>query len=136
MADTFQLQVVDPERSLVDEKVEEAQIPARDGYIGVLPGHAPLMSELMDGGVMSYTSGGVEKVIALFGGFVEVLPDRVRVLADRGAKQADIDAAAAQQELAAALKAIENMHGEADPAVALAEMQRAQAKVDAVARRK
>ena len=136
MADTFQLQVVDPERSLVDEKVEEAQIPARDGYIGVLPGHAPLMSELMDGGVMSYTSGGVEKVIALFGGFVEVLPDRVRVLADRGAKQADIDAAAAQQELAAALKAIENMHGEADPAVALAEMQRAQAKVDAVGRRK
>ena len=136
MADTFQLQVVDPERSLVDEKVEEAQIPARDGYIGVLPGHAPLMSELMDGGVMSYTSGGVEKVSALFGGFVEVLPDRVRVLADRGAKQADIDAAAAQQELAAALKAIENMHGEADPAVALAEMQRAQAKVDAVGRRK
>ena len=136
MANTFQLQVVDPERSLVDEKVEEAQIPARDGYIGVLPGHAPLMSELMDGGVMSYTSGGVEKVIALFGGFVEVLPDRVRVLADRGAKQADIDAAAAQQELAAALKAIENMHGEADPAVALAEMQRAQAKVDAVGRRK
>ena len=136
MANTFQLQVVDPERSLVDEKVEEAQIPARDGYIGVLPGHAPLMSELMDGGVMSYTSGGVEKVIALFGAFVEVLPHRVRVLADRGAKQADIDAAAAQRELAAALKSIENMHGEADPAVALAEMQRAQAKVDAVGRRK
>ena len=136
MANTFQLQVVDPERSLVDEKVEEAQIPARDGYIGVLPGHAPLMSELMDGGVMTYMSGGVEKVIALFGGFVEVLPDRVRVLADRGAKQADIDATAAQQELAVALKSIENMHGEADPAVALAEMQRAQAKVDAVERRK
>ena len=136
MANTFQLQVVDPERSLVDEKVEEAQIPARDGYIGVLPGHAPLMSELMDGGVMTYMSGGVEKVIALFGGFVEVLPDRVRVLADRGAKQADINATAAQQELAAALKSIENMHGEADPAVALAEMQRAQAKVDAVERRK
>ena len=136
MANTFQLQVVDPERSLVDEKVEEAQIPARDGYIGVLPGHAPLMSELMDGGVMTYMSGGVEKVIALFGGFVEVLPDRVRVLADRGAKQADIDATAAQQELAVALKSIENMHGEADPAVALAEMQRAQAKVDAVGRRK
>ena len=136
MANTFQLQVVDPERSLVDEKVEEAQIPARDGYIGVLPGHAPLMSELMDGGMMTYMSGGTEKVIALFGGFVEVLPDRVRVLADRGAKQADIDAKTAQQELAAALKAIENMHGEADPAVALAEMQRAQAKVDAVERRK
>ena len=136
MANTFQLQVVDPERSLVDEKVEEAQIPARDGYIGVLPGHAPLMSELMDGGVMTYMSGGVEKVIALFGGFVEVLPDRVRVLADRGAKQADINATAAQQELAAALKSIENVHGEADPAVALAEMQRAQAKVDAVERRK
>jgi len=84
----------------------------------------------------AYTSGGVEKVIALFGAFVEVLPHRVRVLADRGAKQADIDAAAALQELAAALQANENMHGEADPAVALAEMQRAQAKVDAVERRK
>ena len=135
MADTLQLQVVDPERSLVDEPVDEVQVPARDGYIGVLPGHAPLMSELMPGGVLTFKAGGAEKALALFGGFVEVLPDRVRVLADRASHTNEIDLAVAQKELADTTQAVEQMHGEADPAVALEEMQRAQAKVDAAGRK-
>ncbi|HWE53670.1 MAG TPA: ATP synthase F1 subunit epsilon [Bryobacteraceae bacterium] len=120
MADTLQLQLVSPERVLVDEQVTEAQIPAKDGFIGVLPGHAPLMSELKAGGVLTYHSGGKLKALALFGGFVEVLPDRVRVLADSAQHKEEIDVAAAQANLAQATNAGD-----------LAEMMRAQARVDA-----
>ncbi len=120
MADTLQLQLVSPERVLVDEQVTEAQIPAKDGFIGVLPGHAPLMSELKAGGVLSYHAGGKQKVLAVFGGFVEVLPDRVRVLADSAQPREEIDIAAAKEVLAKATNAGD-----------LEEMMRAQARIDA-----
>ena len=68
----LQLQLVSPERVLVDEQVDEVQIPGLDGYMGVLPGHAPLLSELMPGGVLSYRAGAATTVLAVFGGFVEV----------------------------------------------------------------
>jgi len=136
MADTLHLQVVDPERSLVDETVDEVQVPALDGYIGVLPGHAPLLSALMPGGLMTYKTGGVEKVLVLLGGFVEIQPGRVRVLADQGVHPADIDQVATQKEMEAALKAMNEMHGgECDPAIALEQVQRAQAKLDAVGKK-
>lgn len=132
MADTLLLQLVSPERVLVEEQVTEVQIPALDGFIGVLPGHAPLLSELKPGGVLTYQAGGQEKVLAVYGGFVEVLPDRIRILADCAEHKEEIDLDKAHQKLQAAMKAIEDFHGEAiDPAVALDEMMRAQAKVDA-----
>ena len=133
MADTLLFQLVSPERLLVEEQVSEVQIPAREGYIGVLPGHAPLLSELKPGGVLTYTaSGNARKVIAVYGGFVEVLPDRVRVLADGAEHSEEIDIGAAQNELKTATKQVEEMQGgAADPAVALDQAMRAQAKVDA-----
>ncbi len=76
------LQLVSPERVLVDEQVDEVQVPGLDGYMGILPGHAPLLSELMAGGVLKYRTGSGESVFAVYGGFVEVQPDRVRILAD------------------------------------------------------
>src|ERR1700744_3742595 len=109
MADTMQFQLVAPERLLVEAQVTEVQIPAREGYIGVLPGHAPLLSELKAGGVLSYHVNGVQKVVALYGGFVEVLPDRVRVLADAAENREEIDLAAAQAQLQQANKAVENL---------------------------
>jgi F-type H+-transporting ATPase subunit epsilon len=133
MADTLLLQLVSPERSLVEEQVTDVQIPALDGFIGVLPGHAPLISELKPGGVLSYrvSASGAEKFLAVFGGFVEVLPDRVRVLADGAQPKEEIDLNQARAELDRALAAMQNLHSEAiDPAVAVAEAMRAQAKVD------
>ena len=121
-----------PERLLVTEQVTEVQIPAREGYIGVLPGHAPLLSELKPGGVLTYKANGTESVIALYGGFGEVLPDRVRILADAAEKKEEIDVTAAHVELQAAQKDIDEiMAGAADPAVALDQAMRAQARVDA-----
>jgi F-type H+-transporting ATPase subunit epsilon len=136
MADTLLLQVVSPERVLVEEQATEIQIPASDGFIGVLPGHAPLLSSLMSGGVLTYRAEGREKVLAVYGGFVEVLPDRVRVLADSAEHKEEIDIDEARRKLDKALKAMtEDLHSEAiDPAVAVAEMVRAQARLDAAMR--
>ena len=132
MADTMLFQLVSPERLLAEVQVTEVQIPARDGYIGVLPGHAPLLSELKAGGVLTYDANGTTKVVAVYGGFVEVLPDRVRVLADSAQNKEEINLTAAQEELKNATKEVENMMGgAADPAVALDQAMRAQAKVDA-----
>ena len=135
MADTLLFQLVSPERLLVETQVTEVQIPAREGYIGVLPGHAPLLSELSAGGVLTYSADGTQTVIAVYGGFVEVLPDRVRVLADLAERREEIDIAAARVELTAAMKEVENIQaGAADPAVALDQAMRAQARVDAASR--
>src|SRR5229473_1467684 len=92
MADEFELEVATPERLIVHERVTTAQIPARDGYIGVLAGHAPLVAELQTG-VLSYVTGGVTRYLAVHWGFVEVLQDHVRVLADLGERAEEIDVA-------------------------------------------
>ena len=136
MAETLQLQIVSPERMLVDEQVTDVQVPARDGYIGVLPGHAALLSELKPGGVLSYTAGGKTTTLAVYGGFVEILPQSVKVLSDGAEFAHEINIEEAQKRFNAAMRAAEDTHGEAaDPAVALDEMMRAQARVEAAQRK-
>lgn len=135
MADTMLLQLVSPERMLVEEQVTEAQIPALEGYIGAMPGHAPLLSALKPGGVLTYTANGQQKTLAVYGGFVEILPDRVRVLADAAEFASEINREKAAQRLQAATRASEQTPSEtADPEVALDELSRAQAAVDAASR--
>jgi len=75
------LEVVTPERELVHEHVDEVQIPGKDGYLGVLPGHAALLGELGNG-VLTYRADGHHRQITVRGGFLEVIDDHVRVLAD------------------------------------------------------
>ena len=82
MADTFQLEVATPENLLVDAQVTEAELPGKDGYMGILPGHAPLLS-VLGKGTLTYSEGGAKKVLNLDGGFVEVFDNHVRVLADK-----------------------------------------------------
>jgi F-type H+-transporting ATPase subunit epsilon len=81
MADTFQLQVATPEKLVVDAQVTSAELPGKDGYMGILAGHAPLLSALGEGN-LTYSSGGAETVLKISGGFVEVYNDKVSVLAD------------------------------------------------------
>jgi len=95
MADTFTLEVVTPTRLVVHETVNEAQIPVRGGYIGVLPGHTPLLAEL-GCNELSYHIGSRTHFCTAIGGFVEVLGDRVRVLADRAERAEEIDVPRAQ----------------------------------------
>jgi F-type H+-transporting ATPase subunit epsilon len=91
MADvTIDLTIVTPERAVVHEHVEELQIPGREGYLGVLPGHAPLFSELKVGEV-SYRKGSQWFFLAVAWGFVEVLPHQVRLLAETAERAYEID---------------------------------------------
>ena len=130
---TLHLQVVGPERMLVDEQVSEAQIPALEGYIGVLPGHAPLLSALKAGGVLTYVAGGQTKKLAVYGGVVEVLADSARVLADGAEFGSEIKKDAAQARLAAASKAADHIAPDTDQQAAQDELLRAQAAVEAAA---
>src|SRR6266704_2659795 len=98
MAETFDLEVATPERLVIREAATEAQIPAKNGYIGVLPGHAPLLSQLGTG-YATYTVEGRKSYLALNGGFVEVLPDKVRVLAETVEKAEEIDVQRAEAAL-------------------------------------
>ncbi len=134
MADEFELEVATPERLIVQERVTTAQIPARDGYIGVLAGHAPLVAELQIG-VLSYVTGGLTRYLAVHWGFVEVLPDHVRVLADLGERAEEIDVARARAAFERAQKQLEEPHVDLDPAASLAEMQKAQARLEAAAQK-
>jgi F-type H+-transporting ATPase subunit epsilon len=134
MSEGFQLEVATPERLIVEERVTEAQVPARGGYLGVLAGHAPLVAELQSG-VLSYVIEGRVRYLAIHGGFVEVLPEHVRVLADIGERAEEIDVSRAQAALERAQKALEDPHVNVDPAAALAEMQRAQSRLEAAAKR-
>jgi len=134
MAEAFGLEVATPERLIVEERVTEAQVPALNGYLGILAGHAPLVAELQSG-VLSYVTSGSTRYLAIHRGFVEVLPDHVRVLADIGERAEEIDISRAQTALERAQRALEDPHVNVDPAAALAEMQRAQARLEAAAKR-
>jgi F-type H+-transporting ATPase subunit epsilon len=81
MAATFEIEVVTPERQVVKQNAESAQIPGKDGYLGILPDHAALLSELGEG-ELSYTLAGKTEKLTVSGGYVEVRNNHVRVLAD------------------------------------------------------
>ncbi len=96
MPDTFQLEIVTPEKLVLKDAAEEAQIPALGGYLGVLPGHAPLLTELAVG-VITYRAGKVTKTLSVAWGFAEVLPDKVTILAETAERPEEIDVARAQR---------------------------------------
>jgi F-type H+-transporting ATPase subunit epsilon len=81
MADTFKLRVATPEKLVVDQQVTEAEVPGQDGYLGILAGHAPLLSALGEG-QLTYSTGGTKSALKIDGGFVEVFENTVSILAD------------------------------------------------------
>jgi F-type H+-transporting ATPase subunit epsilon len=95
MADTIQLEIVTPERLVVNEAVEYIEIPGKTGYLGVLPGHAPLISELA-AGELTYRMGNQTKRVAVAWGFAEVLQAKVTILAETAEKAEEIDTARAE----------------------------------------
>jgi F-type H+-transporting ATPase subunit epsilon len=130
MPELMQLEVATPERQLVREDITEVQLPAKNGYIGVLPGHAPLLSELGTG-FLSYSAGGRKRYLSVQGGFVEVLPDHVRVLANAAERAEEIDVERARADLRTAQSQVVNPAVGVDPAVSLDALAWAQARVDA-----
>jgi F-type H+-transporting ATPase subunit epsilon len=130
MPDLIQLEVATPERLLVREEVSDVQVPGKEGYLGVLPGHAPLLGQLGTG-FLSYQAGSHRRYLAVAGGFLEVLPDHVRVLANHAERAEEIDLERARADVRRLMGEVMNPSIGVDPANALDLLMHAQARVDA-----
>jgi F-type H+-transporting ATPase subunit epsilon len=128
LPDSIELEVATPERMLVREQVTEVQLPGKDGYMGILPGHAPLLSQ-MGIGYLSYMAGGKKRYLSVHGGFVEVLSDHVRVLAELAERADEIDVERARRAMQRAQEEMMNPALGVDPGAALEAMARAQARL-------
>ena len=91
----LQLQIVSADRSLVNETVDEVEIPGADGYFGVLPGHTPLLA-VLGAGELWYRQGQERHYLAMAFGFAEVQPERVTILAEIAERADEIDVARAE----------------------------------------
>ncbi|MGA2581196.1 MAG: ATP synthase F1 subunit epsilon [Bryobacteraceae bacterium] len=132
MADVLTLEIVTPERLLVRADVTSVQAPAANGYLGILPGHAALLAELGTG-FLNYEAGGKRWYLAVHSGYLEILGNRVLVLATLGERAEEIDVDRAQAAMKRSQEQVFNASLGVDPAVALYAMARAQARLDAAA---
>ncbi len=137
MADTFKLEIVTPEKKVVETAAEEVQIPGKNGYLGVLPGHAPLITELAvgeityrDGSGSSSVSGSNEQRLAVAGGFAEVLPDKVTILAETAERPSEIDVARASKAKDRAEQRLASGDTTVDVERALDSLHRAETRLD------
>jgi F-type H+-transporting ATPase subunit epsilon len=103
MAGTLQCVVVTPEQTALDQEAEFVALPLFDGEIGIAPGHSPLIGRL-GYGEMRIKSGGTTRTLYVDGGFVEVAGNVVSVLTNRAVPSAKVDAAAAETQLAGAMR--------------------------------
>ena len=129
MADTFQLEIVTPEKKVVDAQAEEIQIPGKNGYLGVLPGHAPLITELAVGEI-KYRSGVSEQHLAVAWGFAEVLPEKVTILAETAERPQEIDVERAREAKDRAEKRLTSGDPNVDVERALNAMHKAETRLE------
>jgi|SRR4051812_36061959 F-type H+-transporting ATPase subunit epsilon len=132
MANTIKLEVVTPERKVIDDQAIEVQVPGRDGYLGILPGHAPLITELAVGEIAYRNSAGESKRLAVAWGFAEVLPDKVTILAEVAEKAEEIDVNRAQQAKQRAQSTLGGSAPDDAKAAAQSELERAENRLAVV----
>ena len=131
MAEVFQLEIVTPEKKVVDTTAEEIQIPGKNGYLGILPGHAPLITELAVGEItFREHSGANEQRLAVAWGFAEVLPNKVTILAESAERPAEIDVARAQKAKERAEQRLTSGDTTVDVERALDALHRAESRID------
>jgi F-type H+-transporting ATPase subunit epsilon len=129
MADTFELEIVTPEKMLVKDAAESLQLPGKNGYLGILPGHAPLITELAVG-QMSYVASGKTHRFSVAWGFAEVLPEKVTVLAEVAERADEIDVTRARGAKARAEKRLASNDPDIDVPRAQAALDRAMARLE------
>jgi F-type H+-transporting ATPase subunit epsilon len=129
---TLALEIVTPERPLVRETVDEVELPGAEGYLGVLPGHTPLLT-LLQVGELWYRQGRETTYLAVASGFAEVLPDRVTVLAQIAERAEDIDVPRAQAALQRANARLAQPPADLDYERARIAQQKAQTRLDVAA---
>jgi F-type H+-transporting ATPase subunit epsilon len=131
----LQLEIVTPERLAFSDEVDSVQLPGSEGELGVLPHHAPLISTL-GVGELRIRKGGAEESFAIVGGFLQVRPDKVVVMAETADMAADIDLEKAQEARREAERALESgYHEGADLSAARAALQQALLRIRVAERR-
>jgi F-type H+-transporting ATPase subunit epsilon len=131
----LQLEIVTPERQVYSDTVDSVQVPGSEGELGVLPHHAPLVSTL-GVGELRFRKDGVEESFAIVGGFLQVRPDKVVVLAETADMASEIDLEKAQEARREAERALETgYHEGADLAAARAALQQALLRIRVAERR-
>ena len=129
MADKIQLEIVTPERRLLDEPVDMVTVPGLNGELGILPGHTPLISQLKTG-VLTYVQDGKNSQLHVSGGFVEVRDDRVSVLAVIAERPEEIDVASARASREKLEKQLSGWSGsEEDLEIARTELARSEVRL-------
>ena len=126
---SLKLDIVTAERVVYSGEVEEVVAPGIEGQLGILPHHAPLMTTLQAGELRVKKSGGEEDSLAISGGFLEVRPDRVIVLADAAERAEEIDVARAEAAKKRAEETLARKGAGLDEAKAEAALQRALARL-------
>jgi F-type H+-transporting ATPase subunit epsilon len=129
---TLLLEIVTPDHSLVTGEVDEVVVPAAEGYLGVLPGHTPLLATLAVGELW-YRKGSQKFFLAVVGGFVEVLPEAVTILAQIAERAEDIDVSRAQRAKQRAEERLAKPAGETDIERAQASLLRATVRLQVAA---
>lgn len=129
MTNTFQLEIVTPAKLVVKEAAEEAQIPGSSGYLGILPGHAPLITELGVGAI-TYQASGTTHTLSVAWGFAEVLPDKVTILAEAAERPQEIDVERAQKSKDRAEERLKSNDPQVDYTRAEDALQRAETRLN------
>jgi F-type H+-transporting ATPase subunit epsilon len=130
MAAQLQLEITTPEKMVLNQKVDTVSVPASTGVIGILPGHAPVISEL-GAGSLSFQAEGKNTSIAVCGGYLEVSRDHVRILANSAELPSDIDVSRAEASLKRAAEHLsKTASGAVDVGRALNAMKRATARLE------
>jgi F-type H+-transporting ATPase subunit epsilon len=132
MAEQVQFELVSPERLLVSRPVEMVVVPGVEGDFGVLPGHAPLISEVRPGVIAVFEGGKVEERIFVAGGFAEVTAERCTVLAEQALPIGEIDRSTVEADLKDAREDLADAKSDQERAAAEAAIAVAEAKITAV----
>ncbi len=133
----MELVVVTPQKQLLRQSVTEVQVPGADGYLGILPGHAPLMTQLGIGELSYHDAGGKESEhLAIIRGFAEILPNRVTLLAETAEFAAEIDLERAEAAKARAEKHLASGDSNIDWDRATVSLQRALIRIQVARKRR
>src|SRR3954463_12895497 len=129
MADTFEFEIVTPDKMVLKDVAEQMQIPGKNGYLGILPGHAPLITELSIGEI-TYRENSTEQRLAVAWGFAEVLPEKVTILAESAERPPDINLDRARKAKERAEQRLTSGDTSVDVDRALDALHRAETRID------
>ena len=133
---SMQLDIITSERILFSDKVDGVVVPGSEGELGVLPYHAPLLTVIQPGELRIVKDGEDDTSIAISGGFIEVISNKVVILADTAERSDEIDEARAEEAMHRAKQRLENRDSDLDLERGIAALRRSEFRVKVARRRR